>query len=87
MGMGTGMGMRLRNGDGDGDHEFHNELSLSTCVAGACGARAENVISVLGYCCDVRCRRKKKMMIVYEYMQNDSLQDALLYRKCVELID
>nr|GEZ29959.1 receptor-like serine/threonine-protein kinase At2g45590 [Tanacetum cinerariifolium] len=64
-----------------GEREFHNEPSLSTCMAGACGACAGNVISLLGYCCDVRCRRKKMMMIVYEYMQNESLQDALLYRE------
>ncbi|GJS13865.1 receptor-like serine/threonine-protein kinase [Tanacetum coccineum] len=86
---GKEIAVKLMNGCGSlqGEREFHNELSLSTRVAGACGARAGNVISVLGYCCDVRCRRKKKMMIVYEYMQNGSLQDALLYRKCVELMD
>ncbi|PWA90900.1 protein kinase superfamily protein [Artemisia annua] len=86
---GKEIAVKLMNGCGSlqGEREFHNELSLSTRVAGACGARAGNVISVLGYCCDVRCRRKKKMMIVYEFMQNGSLQDALLYRKCAELMD
>ncbi|KAI7748601.1 hypothetical protein M8C21_012401 [Ambrosia artemisiifolia] len=85
---GKEIAVKLMNSTGSlqGEREFHNELSLSTRIAGACGARSGNVISVIGFCSD-NWRRKKKMLIVYEYMRNGSLQDALLYRKCPELMD
>ncbi|KAK1408868.1 hypothetical protein QVD17_40979 [Tagetes erecta] len=86
---GKEIAVKLMNGSGSlqGEREFHNELSLSNRINGACGAHSRHVISVLGFCTDLNRRRRKKMMIVYEYMQNGSLQDALLYRKCPELMD
>ncbi|XP_076891466.1 receptor-like serine/threonine-protein kinase At2g45590 [Bidens hawaiensis] len=86
---GKQIAVKLMNGSGSlqGEREFHNELSLSTRVVNARVTHARHVISVLGYCTDKSRRRRKRMMIVYEYMQNGSLQDALLYRKCTELMD
>lgn len=86
---GKEIAVKVMNSSGSlqGEREFHNELSLSTRITGACGAHSRNVISVLGFSSDQNKRRKKKMLIVYEYMQNGSLQDALLYRKCSELMD
>lgn len=86
---GKEIAVKLMNGSGSlqGEREFHNELSLSTRINGACGAHSRHVISVLGFSSDQNRRRRRKMLIVYEYMQNGSLQDALLYRKCPELMD
>ncbi|KAJ0779288.1 putative protein kinase RLK-Pelle-RLCK-XI family [Helianthus annuus] len=86
---GKEIAVKLMNGAGSlqGEREFHNELSLSTRINGACGAHSRHVVSVLGFASDQNRRRRKKMLIVYEYMQNGSLQDALLYRKCPELMD
>ncbi|KAJ0739853.1 putative protein kinase RLK-Pelle-RLCK-XI family [Helianthus annuus] len=86
---GKEIAVKLMNGAGSlqGEREFHNELSLSTRINGACGAHSRHVVSVIGFASDQNRRRRKKMLIVYEYMQNGSLQDALLYRKCPELMD
>ncbi|KAL4562774.1 hypothetical protein LXL04_026804 [Taraxacum kok-saghyz] len=86
---GKEIAVKLMNVSGSlqGEREFHNELSLSARISGARGAHSGHVISVLGFSSDENRRRRKKMLIVYEYMQNGSLQDALLYRKCPELMD
>ncbi|KAL7593077.1 receptor-like serine/threonine-protein kinase At2g45590 [Lactuca sativa] len=86
---GKEIAVKLMNGSGSlqGEREFHNELSLSTRISSASGAHSRHVISVLGFSSDQNRRRRRKMLIVYEYMQNGSLQDALLYRKCPELMD
>ncbi|KAI3787361.1 hypothetical protein L1987_41789 [Smallanthus sonchifolius] len=86
---GTEIAVKLMNGSGSlqGEREFHNELSLSTRINSACGTHSRQVISVLGFSSHQNRHRRKKMLIVYEYMQNGSLQDALLYRKCPELMD
>nr|XP_043621899.1 receptor-like serine/threonine-protein kinase At2g45590 [Erigeron canadensis] len=85
---GKEIAVKVMSGSGSlqGEREFHNELSLATRISDACGPRA-NVISLLGFCSYQNRRKKRKMLIVYEYMQNGSVQDALLYRKCVELMD
>ncbi|AEC10574.1 Protein kinase superfamily protein [Arabidopsis thaliana] len=62
-----------------GEREFHNELSLSSHLIGS-----PHVVSLLGFSSD---RRGRKLILVYELMANRSLQDALLDRKCVELMD
>ncbi|KZV57617.1 receptor-like serine/threonine-protein kinase-like [Dorcoceras hygrometricum] len=80
-----------------GEREFQNELSLAACIDSSC---SPHFVSILGfsstfdvnnsckmryYCRRRRRRRERRLVLVYEYMQNGSLQDALLDRKCVEL--
>ncbi|XP_047983038.1 receptor-like serine/threonine-protein kinase At2g45590 [Salvia hispanica] len=80
-----------------GDREFQNELSLASRIDAAC---CPNVVCALGFSTSdaaASCgflqfvrrkkRREKKLVLVYEYMQNGSLQDALLDRKCAELMN
>ncbi|KAL6495423.1 hypothetical protein OROGR_029986 [Orobanche gracilis] len=79
-----------------GEREFHNELSLASI---ADTAVCPYFVCVLGFSTSKttrdyksRCygRRKKtregKLALVYEYMRNGSMQDALLDRKCAELM-
>ncbi|XP_052191875.1 receptor-like serine/threonine-protein kinase At2g45590 [Diospyros lotus] len=65
-----------------GEREYHNELSLASKIE--C---RDDVVSILGFSSDKRSRRGRRLLLVYEYMQNGSLQDALLDRKCPELMD
>ncbi|KAG5042033.1 Receptor-like serine/threonine-protein kinase [Glycine soja] len=60
-----------------GEREFHNELTLCSNL------KSPFVISLLGFSSD---RRGKKLVLVYELMPNRSLQDALLDRRCPELM-
>ncbi|XP_010506523.1 PREDICTED: receptor-like serine/threonine-protein kinase At2g45590 [Camelina sativa] len=62
-----------------GEREFHNELSLSSHLIGS-----PHIVSLLGFSSD---RRGRRLILVYELMANRSLQDALLDRKCEELMD
>ncbi|KAM7275364.1 hypothetical protein ACFE04_017230 [Oxalis oulophora] len=62
-----------------GEREFHNELSLASYLAAS-----SYVVSLLGFSSD---RRRRRLVLVYELMENRSLQDALLGRKCVELME
>ncbi|PIN06540.1 MEKK [Handroanthus impetiginosus] len=79
-----------------GEREFHNELSLASRIDTIC---CPYVVCVLGFSTsdgkkDYKFRyygsrkkkRGRKLVLVYEYMQNGSLQDALLDRKCEELM-
>nr|KYP76959.1 Receptor-like protein kinase HAIKU2 [Cajanus cajan] len=61
-----------------GEREFHNELNLCSNL------KSPFVISLLGFSSD---RRGRKLVLVYELMPNRSLQDALLDRRCPELMD
>ncbi|KAK7260298.1 hypothetical protein RIF29_26234 [Crotalaria pallida] len=61
-----------------GEREFHNELSLSSHL------HSPFILSLLGFSSD---RRRRKLLLVYELMPNRSLQDALLDRKCPELME
>ncbi|KAH6789524.1 Protein kinase superfamily protein [Perilla frutescens var. frutescens] len=80
-----------------GEREFHNELTLASRIDTVC---CPYVVCVLGFStsdagkgCKFlyfgrrRKRRERKLVLVYEYMQNGSLQDALLDRKCAELMN
>ncbi|KAG2380456.1 Receptor-like serine/threonine-protein [Vigna angularis] len=60
-----------------GEREFHNELTLCSNL------KSPFVISLLGFSSD---RRGRKLVLVYELMPNRSLQDALLDRRCPELM-
>ncbi|XP_004510924.1 receptor-like serine/threonine-protein kinase At2g45590 [Cicer arietinum] len=60
-----------------GEREFHNELSLCSNL------RSPFILSLLGYSSD---RSGRKLVLVYELMSNRSLQDALLDRRCSELM-
>lgn len=69
-----------------GEHEFHNELQLASRID-----TTNHVVSILGFSsCDElsarRRKRRKRLLLIYEYMPNGSLQDALLDRKCPELM-
>lgn len=82
-----------------GEREFNNELTLASSIDTVC---CPYVVCVLGFSTsdgsrDYKLspygRRKKKkrgksrrLALVYEYMRNGSLQDALLDRKCEELM-
>ncbi|MCL7027610.1 hypothetical protein MKW94_027378 [Papaver nudicaule] len=61
-----------------GEREFQNELS----IAGKIDSRY--VVNLIGFSSDTKRRR---MLLVYELMINRSLQDALLDRKCAELME
>ncbi|KAK7349597.1 hypothetical protein VNO77_07082 [Canavalia gladiata] len=61
-----------------GEREFHNELSLCSNL------RSPYILSLLGFSSD---RRGRKLVLVYELMPNRSLQDALLDRRCPELMN
>jgi serine/threonine protein kinase len=61
-----------------GEREFHNELSIASSLS------SPHVLSLLGFSSD---RRGRKLILVYEYMPNRSLQDALLDKKCIELME
>lgn len=52
-----------------GEREFHNEVSVIGKVSAS-----PHIVGLLGYCCDTK---RGHRLLVYEYMQNRSLQDAL----------
>lgn len=61
-----------------GEREFQNELALAGKLD------CDYVVSLLGFSSD---KRRRKLMLVYDLMHNRSLQDALLDRKCIELMN
>ncbi|KAI3950356.1 hypothetical protein MKW98_003839 [Papaver atlanticum] len=61
-----------------GEREFQNELTLAGKID------SHYVVNLIGFSSDTKRRR---MLLVYELMINRSLQDALLDRKCVELME
>ncbi|GLT51892.1 hypothetical protein SLA2020_252670 [Shorea laevis] len=60
-----------------GEREFHNELSLSLNL------NSPQIVPLIGFSSD---RRRRRFVLVYELMENRSLQDALLDRRCAELM-
>ncbi|KAK9147633.1 hypothetical protein Scep_006390 [Stephania cephalantha] len=68
----------MNSGSLQGEREFQNELNLSGKID------SEHVVSLLGFSSD---QKRRRMLLVYELMENRSLQDALLDRKCVELME
>ncbi|KAJ7962256.1 Receptor-like serine/threonine-protein kinase [Quillaja saponaria] len=77
---GQSVALKLMNSPGSlqGEREFHNELSLSSQL------NSPYILALLGFSSD---RRGRKLILVYELMPNRSLQDALLDKKCVELME
>ncbi|XVE58653.1 hypothetical protein DITRI_Ditri04bG0186100 [Diplodiscus trichospermus] len=61
-----------------GEREFQNELFFASKLDSSL------VVSVLGFSYD---RKRRRMLLVYELMPNGNLQDALLHRKCPELMN
>ncbi|CAL0303559.1 unnamed protein product [Lupinus luteus] len=61
-----------------GEREFHNELFFASNLS------SHHVVTAIGFSSDPKRRR---FLIVYDLMQNGNLQDALLHRKCSELMD
>ncbi|KAK9274228.1 hypothetical protein L1049_019042 [Liquidambar formosana] len=68
----------MDSGTLQGEREFNNELSLASRID------SNYVVPILGFSSDTKRRR---MVLVYELMHNRSLQDALLDRKCPELME
>ncbi|KDP28723.1 hypothetical protein JCGZ_14494 [Jatropha curcas] len=66
------------NGSLQGEREFQNELSLASSL------NSPYIVTLLGFSSD---RRRRKLILVYELMENRSLQEALLDRKCEELMN
>ncbi|WMV11368.1 hypothetical protein MTR67_004753 [Solanum verrucosum] len=64
------------SGSLQGEREFHNELTLASRFS-------SDEHSYKHHCSS---RRRRRLVLVYEYMHNGSLQDALLDRKCPELM-
>lgn len=86
--------MKLMDASGSlqGEREFHNELSLASSIDTTC---CPHVVSILGFSsdehdskrhCNYGRRKRPRWVLVYEYMHNGNLQDALLDRKCPELM-
>ncbi|KAJ7951028.1 Receptor-like serine/threonine-protein kinase [Quillaja saponaria] len=77
---GLSVALKLMDNPGSlqGEREFHNELSLSSQL------NSPFILSLLGFSSD---RSGRKLILVYELMPNRSLQDALLDKKCVELME
>ncbi|XP_022724903.1 receptor-like serine/threonine-protein kinase At4g25390 [Durio zibethinus] len=61
-----------------GEREFQNELFFGSKLDSSL------VVSVLGFSYE---RKRRRMLLVYELMPNGNLQDALLHRKCPELMN
>ncbi|KAL9994689.1 putative protein kinase RLK-Pelle-RLCK-XI family [Helianthus debilis subsp. tardiflorus] len=59
-----------------GEREFQNEILFAGKI------ESEYIVTVIGFSSD---RKRRRMVLVYELMNNGSLQDCLLVKKCVEL--
>ncbi|MBA0744556.1 hypothetical protein Gogos_007171 [Gossypium gossypioides] len=67
----------MDDGSLQGEREFQNELFFASKLDSSL------VVSVHGFSYD---RKRRRMLLVYELMPNGNLQDALLHRKCPELM-
>ncbi|KAJ6869688.1 hypothetical protein NC651_034424 [Populus alba x Populus x berolinensis] len=61
-----------------GEREFQNELLFASKLD------SSYIVAAIGFSYD---RKHRSLLLVYDLMQNGNLQDALLHRKCVELVD
>ncbi|XP_010482520.1 PREDICTED: receptor-like serine/threonine-protein kinase At4g25390 [Camelina sativa] len=67
----------MDSGSLQGEREFQNELFFSGKID------SPHVVSVIGFSQD---RRRRRLILVYELMDNGNLQDALLHRRSPELM-
>ncbi|KFK29043.1 hypothetical protein AALP_AA7G081200 [Arabis alpina] len=68
----------MDSGSLQGEREFQNELFFASKLD------SSHVVPVIGYSHDLQRRR---LLLVYELMDNGNLQDALIHRRCKELMD
>ncbi|CAH2077987.1 unnamed protein product [Thlaspi arvense] len=61
-----------------GEGEFQNELFFAAKLD------SPRVVPVIGFSHD---RKRRRLLLVYQLMDNGNLQDALLHRRCPELMD
>ncbi|KAF6160270.1 hypothetical protein GIB67_019039 [Kingdonia uniflora] len=67
----------MDSGSLQGEREFQNELSLAGKID------SDYIVSLIGFSSD----HKRRMLLVYELMHNRSLQDALLDKKCPQVME
>ncbi|XP_024011835.1 receptor-like serine/threonine-protein kinase At4g25390 [Eutrema salsugineum] len=70
----------MDSGSLQGEREFENELFFAGKLD------SPHVVSVIGFSQDPK-RRRRRLILVYELMENGNLQDALLHRKPPELME
>ncbi|CAH8304278.1 unnamed protein product [Eruca vesicaria subsp. sativa] len=70
----------MDSGSLQGEAEFQNELFF----AGKLLDSSPHVVPVIGFSHD---KKRRRLLLVYELMDNGNLQDALLHRKCPELME
>lgn len=68
----------MDSGSLQGEAEFQNELFFAARLD------SPHVVPVIGYSHD---RKRRRLLLVYRLMDNGNLQDALLHRRCPELMD
>ncbi|XP_050223978.1 receptor-like serine/threonine-protein kinase At4g25390 [Mercurialis annua] len=67
----------MDSGSLQGEREFQNELFFSSKL------ESDYIVTPLGFSSD---RKHRSMLLIYELIPNGNLQDALLQRKCPELL-
>ncbi|KAK4749694.1 hypothetical protein SAY87_027143 [Trapa incisa] len=68
----------MDSGSLQGEREFQNELFFAGILS------SPLTVPALGFSFN---KKRRRMLIVYELMPNGNLQDALLHRKCAELME
>ncbi|CAE6177509.1 unnamed protein product [Arabidopsis arenosa] len=68
----------MDSGSLQGEGEFQNELFFAAKLD------SPHVVPVIGFSHD---RKRRRLLLVYKLMDNGNLQDALLHRRCPELMD
>lgn len=68
----------MDSGSLQGEAEFQNELFFAARLD------SPHVVPVIGFSHD---RKRRRLLLVYRLMDNGNLQDALLHRRCPELMD
>ncbi|KAL0400839.1 UNVERIFIED_CONTAM: Receptor-like serine/threonine-protein kinase [Sesamum latifolium] len=66
----------MDSGSLQGEREFQNELLFSSKID------CKYIVSVMGFSSNPR---KRRMLLIYELMENGSLQDCLFHKKSEEL--